>query len=82
MSIPRPEDVPAKIRGGCSRVAREPVLPRFRLCPVQSFEASRLHKPHHSPRSASTTVGLNLFSSGSRRSLASISCNVTPPPSA
>jgi hypothetical protein len=39
-----------EIRGGCSRVAREPVLPRFRLCPVQSFEASRLHKPHHSPR--------------------------------
>jgi hypothetical protein len=26
-----------EIRGGCSRVAREPVLPRSRLCPVQSF---------------------------------------------
>jgi hypothetical protein len=49
MSIPpsrgRPrlfEELPRhdEIRGGCSRVAREPVLPRSRLCPVQSFEGN------------------------------------------
>jgi hypothetical protein len=29
-----------EIRGSCSRVAREPVLPRSRSCPVQSFEGN------------------------------------------
>ena len=53
MSIPRPEDVPGYWKNcrdmtkfeEAARVAREPVLPRSRLCPIQSFEGESVPDP-------------------------------------